>query len=102
MVLRFYKNLFKEENLINPSSSFPIVDETFRFDLLKNPSRKEVKQAIFVMGATKTLKIDGLLVFLFQKNWPLVGKNIIRLVREVFDRDNSLEVINKTLVVLIP
>ena len=64
MVLRFYKNLFKEENIdismINTSLSFPFMNEIIRSTLLKNPRPTEVRQAIVVIETNKVTKIDGL------------------------------------------
>ena len=38
----------------------------------------EVKEVLFYMGASKSLSLDGLLAFLYQKYWNIVGDDIIR------------------------
>ena len=103
MVLNFYKNLFREENVVRLKLlivlNFPLMDDSTKFNLLTIPRLEEIKQAIFAIGATKASRVDGFLALLFQRNWPIVIINVVSLVQEVFKGIRNLEKVNKTLIV---
>lgn len=45
---------------------------------------------------------NGFLVYFFQKNWSIVGSDVCNFVRDIFNFIESLEVVNNTLIKLIP
>ena len=64
-------------------------------------SDMEIKDAVFSIGDLKAPGDDGYPAIFYKKNWSIVGSNVCRLIKEVFQTGN-LQNINKTLVCLIP
>lgn len=70
--------------------------------LLEAVSDKEVKEAVFHMHPDKAPGPDGMTPAFFQRNWNVVGNEVIKMVRNFFVTGVLLEDINNTNIVLIP
>lgn len=62
----------------------------------------EVKEAIFQVGATKSLGLGGMPTHFFTKYWDLDGNDVIVAILIFLNNGDFLVDINKTFVVLIP
>ncbi|KAK6122599.1 hypothetical protein DH2020_043656 [Rehmannia glutinosa] len=72
-------------------------------DDLDSPfSEDEVKNALFSMGPNKAPGLDGFHPIFFQKNWDIVGKDLVEVVLGIVNGGNSVYSINATYIVLIP
>lgn len=69
-------------------------------DLLKKNSESEVKHALFQMHPGKSPGSNGMTPAFFQKQWHIVGKDIIVLVREFAQTGIMRNGLNETNVVL--
>lgn len=63
---------------------------------------EEVKAALFQMFPTKVPGPDRFPAHFFQRHWDICGDDIVRIVLRVLNGEDSPEVINGTLIVLIP
>lgn len=70
--------------------------------LLEAVSDEEVKDTVFHMHPDKAPGPDGMTLAFFQKNWSVVGEEVIMMVRNFFATGVLLENINSTNIVLIP
>jgi hypothetical protein len=62
----------------------------------------EVKNALFQMFPTKAAGPDGFPAHFFQWNWELCGEDITRSGIRIISGEESVELINNTVLVLIP
>lgn len=65
-------------------------------------TEEEVKAAIYYMHPDKALGPDGMTPAFFQRNWGVVGKEVVQLVKDFFVSGVLMEHINETNIVLIP
>jgi hypothetical protein len=65
-------------------------------------SMLEIKKALFQMFPTKAPKPDGFPAHFFQQNWDLCGEEITKVVIKIIKGEESAELINKIVLVLIP
>ena len=63
---------------------------------------EEVKVALFQMGPTKALGLNGMNTLFYQKIWYVVGDNVVLAVLDFLNNGNMLSEINHTNIVLIP
>lgn len=63
---------------------------------------EEIRNAVFHMHPDKAPGLDGMSPTFFQKNWNVVGKEVILMVRDFFRTGVLLDNINATNIVLIP
>ncbi|KAL0006083.1 hypothetical protein SO802_013644 [Lithocarpus litseifolius] len=63
---------------------------------------EEVKVALFQMGPTKALGLDGMNAFFYQKLWHIVGDDVVFAVLDFLNNGNMLPEINHKNIVLIP
>lgn len=71
-------------------------------ELLKQVTVEEVKHALFQMNPDKSPGPDGMTPAFFQKHWPIVGNDIVDMVRIVFQNGVITNGLNDTNIVLIP
>lgn len=105
MIKHYFQRLFTEEftqtdEILNciPKS----VSEQQNDELLKPISEEEVKEALFNMHSDKAPGPDGMTPAFYQKNWVVVGNDIVELVRNFFTTGALLSEMNDTNIVLIP
>ncbi|XP_074323477.1 uncharacterized protein LOC141660391 [Apium graveolens] len=62
----------------------------------------EVKMVIFNMHPDKAPGPEGMTPAFFQKNWSVIGRDVVEIVRQFFETGNLIDNINMTNIVLIP
>jgi hypothetical protein len=62
----------------------------------------EVKDVLFKMNLSKASREDGFPVEFFQKNWSVVGNDVTKLMFECLNEGQSVRLINRSLLCLIP
>ena len=71
-------------------------------NLLDRPiSDDEIKEALFSVGPLKAPGLDGLHALFYQNRWPIVGRSLPVMVRDVFDGGELSHEINSIGIVLI-
>ena len=79
-----------------------IVTEEMNMELSRNFTREEIVTALKQIHPTKSPGPDGMSAIFFQKYWDIVGSNVSNMILNVLNYGMSLDVINKTNIVLIP
>ncbi|XP_028778230.1 uncharacterized protein LOC114734750 [Neltuma alba] len=104
-VVKYFKKLYTtdgcEQNYLKTATCFPEVTDALN-DLCAIPSYKEVKNALFSIGPYKAPGEDGFSPIFFQANWQLVGPDLCKFVKGVFNGEIEVVDSNKTLISLIP
>lgn len=70
--------------------------------LLMAVTEEEVKNALFQMHPDKAPGPDGMTPAFFQKHWNIVGRNIVELTVQFFEKGEIMPGLNDTNIVLIP
>jgi hypothetical protein len=78
------------------------VSDDMNHMLMAPYTAKEVKDALFQMFPTKAPGLDDFLAHFFQQNWDICGDEVVRAVLPIVKGEESAEVINNTVLVLIP
>ncbi|XP_058009719.1 uncharacterized protein LOC131183256 [Hevea brasiliensis] len=106
LAVQFFSNLYFEDRVVFPScpfsNKFPLLDPDEVEMLGKNVGDDEIRTALFQMDPMKAQGLDGYNVFLFQKNWHVIGRDVCSFVKSIFCGSISVESINQALIVLIP
>ncbi|KAL8130847.1 hypothetical protein AgCh_006963 [Apium graveolens] len=104
LITRYYQDLFS-----TATNSSEVIDcvigsvsQALNRELLKEIFDDEVKASLFQMNLDKALGPDGMAPDLFQKHWNIVGKDIIKAIKEYFATGDLLQSVNDTNIVLIP
>lgn len=63
----------------------PTITDQLNSELLRPIDGKEVKTTLFQMNPDKAPGADGMTLGFFQKYWNIVGRDIIKIVRDFFD-----------------
>ncbi|XP_074336591.1 uncharacterized protein LOC141673749 [Apium graveolens] len=70
--------------------------------LVKPVTNEEFKNALFQMHPDKAPGPNGMTPTFFQKNWQIVGNDVVNVVKEFFRDGTGMQELNRTNVVLIP
>lgn len=105
LISKYYQELFSSnqtrgEEVINcvQHTILPAQNE----ELLRDITEEEVKGAIFQMHPDKARGPDGMTHAFYQKHREIVGKDVVRMVREFFQSGDITTDLNTTNIVLIP
>jgi hypothetical protein len=105
MAKYFYGNLFTAEPY-NPDDVLAAipgkVTSDMNVELTKPRSEKEIKTALFQMGATKSPDPDGYPALFYQKHWTFLKDDICSDVRGFLMGEDIPECFCDSVVVLIP
>ena len=71
-------------------------------DLIREFTKEEVEDALKQMHPTKAPRPDGMSAIFFQKYWNIVGNDVICMVLNVLNSNESMAEINRTNITLIP
>lgn len=105
LISKYYQDLFCATDTDSGEviDSVPqTINQGHNSNLLKEITSDEVKIALFQMHPDKAPGPDGMTPAFFQKNWSVVGKDIIELIRNFFNTGELLAGLNETNLVLIP
>jgi hypothetical protein len=106
MATNFYQNLYTSEGTSNMHKVLNTVPRkvtaSMNEHLMVEYTNEEIKNDLFQMFPTKAPGPDGFPAHFFQRNWGVCGSDTILAVRRILSGEDSAEVINKTVLVLIP
>ncbi|XP_009767124.1 uncharacterized protein LOC142180878 [Nicotiana tabacum] len=71
-------------------------------ELLKQPTKEEVKQAVFSLNADSAGGPDGFTGKFFQQSWSIVGDDVLAMTKEFFNDKDLPKYITHTNLVLLP
>ncbi|XP_075523988.1 uncharacterized protein LOC142556413 [Primulina tabacum] len=104
IVVDYFSNLFRSGDPriqdINPVLDCvqPKVNEQMNSVLCSPFSAEEVKKALFDMYPEKAPGLDGMSAFFFQKNWQVVGPEVLEAVLRIMNDGAPLQEWNETMV----
>ncbi|KAF7823513.1 reverse transcriptase [Senna tora] len=102
----FYGNLFASEGDRDFSDVLECVDKVVSEEdnafLSKQITMEEVRQAVFDLGDLKAPGPDGFSGLFFRKSWDSIANSVFLMVKEFFEKGDSLVRINDTNLILIP
>ena len=102
----YYKQLFTSSTLLDMDAVIYSVDRVVTKGMAQSLTRpyteEEVKMALFQMYPSKSLGLDGMSLFFFQKFWHIVGHDVTIAVLSVLHSSKYLRKMNYTHIVLIP
>lgn len=105
IILRHYKKLFcttQNDDLADAAITIPSFNHADRRWLNRPVQEAEVEQAIFQMGAYKAPGPDGYPPIFYQRNWHIIGPEVVSFVMAAFKNQCYPPGMNETLVTLIP
>jgi hypothetical protein len=102
----FYQHLYASEGVANMDQVLNCiprrVGEAMNRKLDAPFSAKEVNDALFEMYPTKVPGPNGFPAHFFQRHWDVCGEEVMMSVLRILKGQDTLEIINKTFIVLIP
>ena len=107
-IQQFYENLFTSSSPTTEeideclTAVNPLVTEEMCRSLEVPFTMEEIKRAVFSMSADKSPGTDGMNAMFYQQHWEIVGPLVSKAVMDCLNEREELEVINSTLVTLIP
>jgi hypothetical protein len=106
LATEFYRKLYTAEvtsNMQDVLDTVPCkVTADMNNSLMAPYSALEIKNALFQLFPTKAPGPDGFPAHFFQRNWDLCGEEVTKVVFRIINGEESAEIINKTVLVLIP
>ncbi|XP_019232503.1 PREDICTED: uncharacterized protein LOC109213197 [Nicotiana attenuata] len=104
--VRFFKAQFHEETV---PSSFDIIDHipnlidsVQNLELIKQPSKDEVKNAVMGLNGESAGGPDGFIGSFFHSCWEIIGDDIVEMVKAFFSGHELPRFITHTNLVLLP
>lgn len=70
--------------------------------LLVDYSDSEIKDALFQMNPHTALRLDGMSLLFFQRFWPILGHDVVCVVKFFLSTGRILKQVNYTLISVIP
>jgi hypothetical protein len=102
----FFKDLYTQDTTMVPNEILNqihvSVSDNINDTLCKEFSDDKISDALFQIGPIKAPGPDGLPARFFQWNWALLKTEVIRAVKDFFEKGIMPEGINDTIIVLIP
>ena len=96
----YFMNIFKAGTCDRMEECLNVVNWRMTDDMLEVLSRpycsEEVRTALFQMGPTKALGLDGMNAFFYQKFWNIVGNEVIDAVLDFLHMSHMVPDINYT------
>lgn len=106
VVQQFYTNLYsaQEELVVDEVlHHVPVkVTEQMNDRLMRPFSAEEIDKALFAMAPLKAPGEDGFNAGFYQRHWNLIREDVTRAVLNFLNGGHMPEVVNKTVIVLIP
>lgn len=105
-IIKYYEDLFRSqiptmENIRLTTSCINTLD-TNEMALRIPFTKKEVQSALFYLNPNKASGPDGFSASFFQKEWKVVGSDVLNTVLGILNKGDSLEGWNSTIITLIP
>nr|XP_011457336.1 PREDICTED: uncharacterized protein LOC105349397 [Fragaria vesca subsp. vesca] len=103
--VNYFKGLFRKKTTLGVSdvipNLFPRIEPSDLDDLSREVSELEIKNCLFSTGGLKALGPDGIPAKFFQAHWLTCKDDIVKMVKECFDKCELPENLNNTLIALI-
>lgn len=97
-VVEFYNGLLTIDQRNNPKARDKIlqgipklITNQHNKVLQKHLTKEEVKEIIFIMDPDKALGTYGFPTGFYQKNWDIMGKDVLHVVKEFFKKAKLLK-----------
>ncbi|XP_050217337.1 uncharacterized protein LOC126668167 [Mercurialis annua] len=104
IISRYYSNLFSESNsdVINFGDVIQRVSHLDNVCLINPITESEVGKAVFSMHNDKSPGLYGFNPTFYKKYWAIVGKDVVTMCRDFFEKGVLRDGLNDTNLVLIP
>lgn len=104
--VNFFKDQFCENMVpttLNIIDHVPqLVDMEQNANLIKQPTREEVKQAVFGLNEESAGGLDGFIGAFYHSCWEIIGEDIYDMVRAFFNGQKLPKCVTHTNLVLLP
>ncbi|CAN1171980.1 LINE-1 retrotransposable element ORF2 protein [Linum perenne] len=108
--ISFYKNLLGTKDRDVCSQSVSYFEDLFpqrilapdANDLIKPVTAREIRTALFSLGADKSPGPDGFTVHFYRNSWDLIGHEVTAAVQKFYDNCELPYQVNATIITLIP
>lgn len=78
------------------------IDERMNYNLTKDITENEIRQAVFDMNPDKAPDPNGMTPLFLQKYWSIVGTDIVSAIQSFFYSNFLFKSVNVTIITLIP
>lgn len=106
IILQYYENLFSSSqptNIEETVNHLPrIITDEMNLELTKDISADEIFVALKYMHSSKSPGPDHFSPCFYQQFWPLVGNDVVDVVRSFLESGHKIQQLNCTNVALIP
>jgi hypothetical protein len=80
----------------------PMISQEMNNDLCKEFTEEEISNTMFQIGPLKAPGPNGFPACFFQRNWEVLRKDVIAVVKNFFDTDVMPQGVNEMVIVLLP
>lgn len=80
----------------------PVLNLDQQLDIVRPFTSKDIKEAYFSIGNSKSPGLDGFGAGFFKASWPTIGKDMVAAINEFFTSCNLPKVFSAAIMVLIP